>query len=338
MFLSIVVPVYNVETYLKRCLESILACKLTDYEVILVNDGSTDNSFNICLDFEKRYSEIKVINQKNGGLSNARNSGLKEAKGTYIAFIDSDDYIISENFSRVIEKLKNIRKKSIDIVVSDFFRVSQEEKIIDRINQIEGSEDLICDNSYMMKFLLPHGCFWNAWRFIFNRSFLQENKFQFKEGFLCEDIDFAVKTLLKSKNIVFYHNPYYCYKLGRENSIMNKVSIKFMYDYLTITKECMDLLHKNNEINFSYRMKTKLVVEYILNLATIYEVDKEHRKEAKDLFKQTQYILKMTEDKKCRQFNSVISLLGISPVAFVLFLLKKVRRTIRIWTRMFRKK
>lgn len=121
MFLSIVVPVYNVETYLKRCLESILACKLTDYEVILVNDGSTDNSFNICLDFEKRYSEIKVINQKNGGLSNARNSGLKEAKGTYIAFIDSDDYIISENFSRVIEKLKNIRKKSIDIVVSDFF-------------------------------------------------------------------------------------------------------------------------------------------------------------------------------------------------------------------------
>lgn len=324
-------PVYNVESYLKRCVESIQACKLKNYELILVNDGSTDNSYNICLDFQTKYTEIKVINQKNGGLSNARNTGLSEARGKYIVFFDSDDYIISKNFYKTIEKLKKSKNWKMDILISDFFRVSQEEKIIDQINQIQENEDIIYDVTYMKKFLQQYGCFWNTWRFIFNRKFLRENYFQFKDGFLCEDIDFAVKTLLKTKNIAFYHNSYYCYKLGRESSIMNVVNIKRVQDYLQITKECVQLLYENNEVFFSSRMREKLVVEYILNLATIYEVNKIKRKIAKQLFKQAQYVLKMTEDKRFKKLNYIINLFGISPVAFVLFLLKKVRRIIKSW-------
>lgn len=331
MFLSIIVPVYNVEAYLKRCVESILACKLQSYELILINDGSTDNSYSICLEFEKKHKFIKIVNQKNGGLSNARNSGLRQATGEYIVFIDSDDYIISENFSKVIEKLKFMEQQKIDILINDFFRVSQDEKIIDRINQIEESEKIICNNNYMLKFLKPYGCFWNTWRFIFRRKFLEDNEFQFKEGFLCEDIDFAVKTLIKTNKIGFYHTPYYCYRIGRESSIMNIVNIKRVYDYLEITKECIELLHKNKRVDFSHRMKTKLVVEYILNLATIYEVNKVHRKEAKKLFQRAQYVLKMTGDKKYINLSNAINLLGISPVSFVFFLLKKARRILRRW-------
>lgn len=324
-------PVYNVESYLIRCVESILACKLKNYELILVNDGSTDNSYNICLDFQRQYVEIKVINQRNGGLSNARNTGFRQAKGKYVVFIDSDDYIISESFYKTIEKLKESKKREVDLLISDFFRVSQEEKVIDEINQIQETEELICDIMYMEKFLEQYGCFWNTWRFIFNRKFLEDNYFLFKDGFLCEDIDFAVKTLIKVKSIAFYHNPYYCYKLGRESSIMNVVNIKRVQDYLQITKECVQLLYENDEIFFSLRMREKLVIEYILNLATIYEVNKIKRKTAKQLFEQAQYVLTMAENKKIKQFNYIINLFGISPVAFVLFLLKKVRRIIKSW-------
>nr|WP_241394014.1 glycosyltransferase [Clostridium beijerinckii] len=329
--MSIVMPVYNVESYLERCVESILACKLKSYELILVNDGSTDNSYNICLDFQKRYAEIKVINQRNGGLSNARNAGFRQAEGKYVVFIDSDDYIISENFYKTIEKLKENKKLEIDLFISDFFRVSQEEKVVDEINQIQETEELICDILYMKKFLERYGCFWNTWRFIFNRKFLEDNHFQFKDGFLCEDIDFSVKTLIKAKNIAFYHNPYYCYRLGRESSIMNVVNIKRIEDYLQITKECVQLLYENDKIFFSLRMIEKLVIEYILNLATIYEVDRTKRKKARQLFEQAQYVLTMTENKKIRQFNYIINLFGISPVAFALFLLKKARRIIKSW-------
>ncbi|GAA0077168.1 glycosyltransferase family 2 protein [Clostridium sp. CTA-5] len=330
MFLTIVVPVYNVQDYLRRCIESILVCKLEDYELILVNDGSTDNSYGICLNYEKKYKEIKVINQKNGGLSNARNSGFREAKGKYILFIDSDDYIISKNLNKLIEKIKDNKETEIDIIISDFFRVSRENIIIDKINQIKESTDLICDNTYMTEFLTTYGCFWNTWRFVFSRKFLQNNHFIFKEGFLCEDIDFAVKTLINSENIAFYHNPYYCYMLGRETSIMSTISLKRIYDYLTITKESIDLLEKNSNIFFSNKMKEKLIIEYILNLATIYEVNKNSRKKAKKLFTETQYILNMTENKKCKIINNLINIFGISLVSFNLFLLKKLRRIIRI--------
>ncbi|AJH01823.1 hypothetical protein LF65_05301 [Clostridium beijerinckii] len=331
MFLSIVVPVYNVELYLNKCLESILACELKSYELILINDGSTDNSYNICLDFQQKYTEIKVLSQENKGLSNARNVGLNEARGEYIVFIDSDDYIISKSFYETIEEIKKNKNQKIDILISDFFRVSKEERIVSKINQIQESDEIIYGIKYMESFLKGYGCFWNTWRFVFCREFLIANKFKFKDGFLCEDIDFAVKTLLKTNNIAFYHNPYYCYKLGRESSIMNIVSEKRVRDYLIITEECMQLLRNNDEVIFSSRMKEKLLIEYVLNLTTIFEVDKTNRKTIKNLFKQTQYLFSMTKSNKIKCYNFIISLFGISSVAFVLLLLKKMRRIMRLW-------
>ena len=93
MLISIIVPVYNVENYLKECIDSILRQEFRDYEIILVDDGSKDDSGKICDEYGKKYSFISVIHKKNGGLSDARNFGLKIAKGEYILFIDSDDYI-----------------------------------------------------------------------------------------------------------------------------------------------------------------------------------------------------------------------------------------------------
>ena len=102
--LSIIVPIYNVEKYLPRCIESILNQTFKDFELILVNDGSTDSSYEILKEYENKYDNFRVINQKNGGLSAAKNAGIKIAKGEYIAFLDSDDYL-DKNF---LETLYNM--------------------------------------------------------------------------------------------------------------------------------------------------------------------------------------------------------------------------------------
>ena len=109
MQFSIVIPVYNVAPYLRECVDSVLAQNSTDYEIILVDDGSTDNSPAICDEYAEKYSQIKVIHKANGGLSDARNFGIKKAQGDYLMFLDSDDFWNREN---VLLDLHNIIKEN----------------------------------------------------------------------------------------------------------------------------------------------------------------------------------------------------------------------------------
>lgn len=119
---SVIVPVYNVEKYLRKCLDSIVSQTLNDLEIILVNDGSTDTSPDICEEYKRKDERIKMITQKNQGLSAARNAGLKEAAGEYVIFIDSDDYI-AENMLEIL--VNNITKSSADIATCGIYNVYQ---------------------------------------------------------------------------------------------------------------------------------------------------------------------------------------------------------------------
>jgi glycosyltransferase involved in cell wall biosynthesis len=120
MELSIVVPVYNAEKYLRQCLDSLVALKIENYEIILVNDGSTDGSQTIMDDYTKHYPElVKCFVQKNSGVSCARNFGMSQATGTYIAFADSDDYILPEEFEALWHKVQN---SGVDVAVANLQR------------------------------------------------------------------------------------------------------------------------------------------------------------------------------------------------------------------------
>ena len=116
IILSIVVPVYNVEQYLSRCIDSILNQTFTEFELILVNDGSTDNCPIICDEYAKRDSRIKVIHKQNGGLSDARNAGIDLARGKYISFIDSDDFIINTSYEKLLYQAE---KNELDIITGN---------------------------------------------------------------------------------------------------------------------------------------------------------------------------------------------------------------------------
>ncbi len=136
--ISIVVPIYNVEKYLVQCVNSIINQTLTDIEIILVDDGSPDNCPKICDDYAKKDSRIKVLHKKNGGLSSARNAGIKVATGEYIGFVDSDDYIELDMY----EKMYSIAKQyEVDFVMSDYYRFNDDNKVIATLDIDEGIYD-----------------------------------------------------------------------------------------------------------------------------------------------------------------------------------------------------
>lgn len=128
LLLSIIVPVYNVEKYLERCLDSILVQPFRNFELILVNDGSTDNSLSICKRYEATNNRIVIVDKPNGGLSSARNAGLKVAKGNYVSFIDSDDFISSDFYEANMEFLE--QNPDIDMMILPYCKYSDTDNVL----------------------------------------------------------------------------------------------------------------------------------------------------------------------------------------------------------------
>ncbi len=224
--ISVVIPVYNVENYLRRCIKSVLRQSYDKIEIILVDDGSTDNSGKICDEFEKIDSRIKVYHKTNGGLSDARNYGLKYVEGSWITFIDSDDYIDK----KYIEKLYSIAvNNNAEISICDpvhVFGESQAEfedsKMVRIYDRIEAIKTMWYQTSF-----LP-----SAWAKLYHKSVF--GNICFTEGVIFEDIDIMHEVLYKANRIAYTKGKYYAY-IHRENSITTK---KFAKRDLYILEVC----------------------------------------------------------------------------------------------------
>ncbi|WP_251549862.1 glycosyltransferase family 2 protein [Neobacillus muris] len=250
--LSIIVPVYNVESYLNKCVDSILSQTFKDFELILVNDGSPDHCGAICDHYAERDIRVKVIHKKNGGLSSARNAGLDVAKGDYIGLIDSDDYIHEKMFEILLE---NARQHSSDIVVCDFIKVKENQYVnvnssckngrVKHYSNIEALHQLFFrdENSYITN--AGNNTKWVVvWNKIYKRQIFQGARFN--EGRICEDEFIIHKLLYNSKKITAVSNQLYYY-VQRPNSIMNtSYSIKRL-DKVYALKDRVDFFSKIKE-------------------------------------------------------------------------------------------
>ena len=210
--ISIIVPVYKVEKYLDKCVESIVSQTYKNLEIILVDDGSPDNCPEMCNEWAKKDDRIKVIHKENGGLSDARNAGIDIANGKYIGFVDSDDYIMPNMF----EKLYNtIRKNNADISLCSFIAVDEKgEKITDA----EKMENQVLTGEQTMKNLVEGASvlFVIVWNKLYKREIFDDIRFE--KGRLHED-EFAIHHILgKAKNIACINDGLYLY-LQRNNSI-----------------------------------------------------------------------------------------------------------------------
>lgn len=261
--LSIIVPVYNVEKYLPKCLESLIKQTLKDIEIICVNDGSMDNSLAILKEFASKDSRIKIIDNQHQGVAKTRNTGIKQSTGEYIGFVDSDDYIDLDFF----EKLYNSATKSnSDIAIAsilkhkNFFNIynakyTKEETAITIQDKIKLCED-------------KKHFFFYAWNKIYHSGFIKENNIKFSEGQIYEDVMFAIKALYYSNKIISVYGTKYHY-IEHENSLTkykDKTGEK-EHDLIKAYSELQEFCNsKNIEIPERLNYYTKENFGFILNL------------------------------------------------------------------------
>ena len=213
---SIVVPIYKVEKEIDRCVGSLINQSLQDIEIILVDDGSPDDCPQICDGYAKQDNRIKVIHKKNGGLSDARNAGLLNAKGRYVLFVDSGDYIIN-NACEVL--YLNASKDNLDIVIADAFRIESSKE--SHISHASQSSDRVTSGADFLKEQLKYGTMHMAvWLNLYNREFLIKNDLKFKVGILHEDEQWTPRVFLKAEKVKYINFPFYYYII-RDTSITN---------------------------------------------------------------------------------------------------------------------
>lgn len=231
--ISIIIPVYNVEQYIQKCIDSILNQTFTDIELILVDDGSADSSDSICDEYASRDNRIKVIHKKNGGVSSARNMGIRAARGDYIGFVDSDDYIDR----RMYEVLyKQAIQYNADIVVSAIKTVN-EKKNYKKVSTVWKQVNKPINKEQIEKMIIPSFLKGNFYSLlsccnkIYRLNVLKENNVFFDENrFHGEDVRFNLTLLQKINTLIFVDQPLYIY-VQNDNSATQKFRSD-LYNYI----------------------------------------------------------------------------------------------------------
>lgn len=281
MKISIIIPVYNVEQYLSQCLDSVITQTYDNIEIIIVNDGSTDNSQKIISkysDFDKR---IRSIYQKNGGLSQARNAGLNIATGDYILFLDSDDYISIDTCETLAHCLT---KQCADLVVFGRYRFSDNEYIHDKVSVNQSHFPI---GIQYLEHAVLNNCFTaSVCNKLFKKELIDKYIIRFIPNILYEDLFFVFRYIIYSKQVNTINTALYNYRWIREDSIINTVKDKDK-DVLITIDEIEKFLRENRkeEILHSYYFN-ELIYTWIANAVVFkYPMKYLHSKKANDIVK-----------------------------------------------------
>lgn len=235
---SIIIPVYNAEKYLSHCLDSLVNQTLKEIEIICINDGSKDNSLNILEEYQKKDLRIKIIDQKNQGVSAARNNGITQAKGEYIGFVDSDDWVDLDFY----EKLYFAAKKfDSDISSGGFYREGK--NLSSKKIKYDKEEFYTTKVDKITHAILPKYSY--IWNKIYKRSSLLALNFLFPIGMYYEDMYWLTKVVGELKGFVTVPNTNYHYRKVK-GSIVNQKSFKHQADRLFAEKEMFKYMNDNN--------------------------------------------------------------------------------------------
>lgn len=255
---SIIVPIYNVQKYLAKCLDTVINQTLKEIEIICVNDGSTDSSGKILEDFAKKDSRIIIINKKNGGLSSARNAGMKIAKGEYIGFVDSDDWIEETMFEKLYN---NAKKYDSQMSICAVHKYDDRTKtIIDddpyfTLGYFNESFDGRSFNHHETKDFIIELCVM-AWNKIYKRSFLEREGAVFPDGLIFEDGPFFFSIYFKMDRVSIVRDYLYYYRINRVNSIIQKGGKNFIniFDVIDLMWKEIKPLPYFDQIKYDFLM------------------------------------------------------------------------------------
>lgn len=195
--ISVIIPVYNVEQYIEKCIGSLITQTIKEIEFLVINDGSTDNSINLIKSFQD--SRIRIINQKNSGLSEARNTGIEKSRGRYVLFLDGDDYLIDDE--SILNMYNMAEKYKVDVLVGNAVKIYDDGKYEEfyRDSQIF-IEKSMSSIEFLKTFILKDSMQIPVWMNLYRKDFLVNNNLYFKKDILHEDELFTPQVFLKAKN------------------------------------------------------------------------------------------------------------------------------------------
>ena len=264
--LSIIIPVYQVERYIRPCIESVFrqGLKDKDFELIIVNDGTKDQSMEMITDIIDQHSNITVINQTNQGLSVARNNGIVRARGEYILMPDSDDMLVTNSLPFLLEKALSSKA---DIVVADFLRIDDKEMDqypFDSIVQKDGTSIEKTGEELFLQDLNPRECY--VWRTLYRREFLLKNHLTFVPGIRCQDVPFTHECYLKARKCLRVSWLLNIYRLHRPFAASSSHDVKKGKEISIAIAKTWELTKLNLKPELERKLKNDIYVSFCYNL------------------------------------------------------------------------
>ena len=241
---SIIIPVYNVEKYLGNCIKSVLPLK-SELEILLIDDGSTDQSGKICDSLAEKDDRIRVIHKENGGLSDARNVGIENSTGDYLMFLDSDDFLDTKETERLLSKITDNTDAAIGLY-REFYEGENLYRDESCVSFLQNTGVMLAND--FLKIVPKDGksCYLTAWRFIVKREVILKNNLYFFKGIYHEDEEWVPRLLFACDKINVADCFFYCYRQAREGSIMGTVKPKRVWDTFTILEHNKRILEQKS--------------------------------------------------------------------------------------------
>ena len=284
LMFSIIIPAYNIQNFIKPCLDSIADQSMQEYEVIIIDDGSTDGTGVICDDYVAEHDNFFVYHVVNKGLSAARNLGVKNARGKYLVFVDGDDYLKTEAFSNFKNAILTYGYPDVLLEEGEYF---DKDGILELSKRFEGEKFGVRTGAEALKYLLSGKSMWAAFGKCFKKSFWDINHFKFQEGITSEDFELIYKVIYKAASVAMTSNSTYCYRYQRKGSIIEGFNAKNIQDLFSIMEGWEVFFLENHVekdiVNGMYTEFGNLLRCFVL--FRIADADFETRKKLKPLIK-----------------------------------------------------
>lgn len=321
MFFSVIVPVYNVEKYLHECVDSILAQSFTDYEVLLVDDGSTDASPTVCDDYAKKDSRVCAIHNKNGGASAARNTGFKQAQGEYVLCIDSDDFFTDVDCFKKIHAATQDK----DIVLFKYQKFFDEERHFGKcVFSYAGiaAEDTL--SAVVDKLVNTDAFFGMAWMKCIRRQLIVDNDLYFKEGIVAEDIDWNYELYCCAQTIAVIDESFIAYR-QRENSVTSALKIKTLTSLLYVLEKWAPQLDALSDKTLGSALMGSLAKHYSNMLIAYTRIKDKEKKQYILRVKALARLLPHARSQRPRLIGKIYRVFGFRATVMLVGILDRIR-------------
>lgn len=321
---SIIVPVYRVEKYLNKCVDSVLCQTFEDFELILVDDGSPDNCGKICDSYESADSRIKVVHKENGGLSSARNAGLDIAIGKYIIFLDSDDFWKDNDALQNI--CSNLTETNADVLIFLAQRYYEETgNTTDILNSKSNRNNVIdCDKYSAISYMIQNNIYKAAaWNKVVKKTLIDNHNMRFKEGRLSEDMDWCGDLLVYSQSFDLYNKAFYQYRQQRVGSITRANNKKLIEDKLYMCEKGLSQSNAIKDINLSTLVASYYAYEYTVLLGVSSAIKET---ELIERMKKLKGIIQYDISRKVRKVKALMDFFGFNMTRRILCLYVRVKK------------